>query len=55
MPILNIKDSFKQNNDTVQITEAKLLKAISHEVRTPLATIRTLISSTLENIIWTIQ
>ena len=47
MPILNIKDSFKQNNDTVQITEAKLLKAISHEVRTPLATIRTLISSTL--------
>ena len=32
----------------MQITEAKLLRAISHEVRTPLATIRTLISSTLK-------
>ena len=32
----------------MQITETKLLRAISHEVRTPLATIRTLISSTLK-------
>ena len=32
---------------SLEITEAKLLEAISHEVRTPLATIRTLISSTL--------
>ena len=30
------------------MTEAKLLQAISHEVRTPLSTIRTLISSTLK-------
>ena len=44
---LNLKNSFKDNNKTLQITEAKLLKAISHEVRTPLATIRTLITSTL--------
>ena len=43
----NIKNSIKSDKKTVQITEAKLLKAISHEVRTPLATIRTLISSTL--------
>ncbi|MBK16437.1 MAG: histidine kinase [Prochlorococcus sp. SP3034] len=35
------------NNKDLQITEAKLLEAISHEVRTPLATIRTLINSTL--------
>ena len=46
-PILNVQNSVKDNNKKVQITEAKLLKAISHEVRTPLATIRTLISSTL--------
>ena len=38
----------KNDEKNVQITEAKLLRAISHEVRTPLATIRTLISSTLK-------
>ncbi len=48
IPNLNIKDYIKNDDKTVQITEAKLLKAISHEVRTPLATIRTLISSTLK-------
>ncbi len=47
-PNLNAQNSIKNENKTVQITEAKLLKAISHEVRTPLATIRTLISSTLK-------
>ena len=36
-----------QSTKTLQISEAKLLEAISHEVRTPLATIKTLISSTL--------
>ena len=44
---LNVQNSLRNDNKTVQITEAKLLKAISHEVRTPLATIRTLITSTL--------
>ena len=48
VPNLNIQNSFKNDEKNVQITEAKLLKAISHEVRTPLATIRTLISSTLK-------
>ena len=43
--IHNFVENDKKN---VQITEAKLLSAISHEVRTPLATIRTLISSTLK-------
>jgi len=43
-----IKNSVKNDEKDVQITEAKLLRAISHEVRTPLATIRTLISSTLK-------
>ena len=47
-PNLNLHNSIQNQNKTVQITEAKLLKAISHEVRTPLATIRTLISSTLK-------
>ena len=47
VPNLNAQNSFRNDKKTVQITEAKLLKAISHEVRTPLATIRTLISSTL--------
>ena len=40
-----LRDDVKKN---FQVTEAKLLEAISHEVRTPLATIRTLISSTLK-------
>ena len=44
----NIHNSLKNDKKNVQITEAKLLSAISHEVRTPLATIRTLISSTLK-------
>ncbi len=48
IPKLNVQNSIKNVNKTVQITEAKLLQAISHEVRTPLATIRTLISSTLK-------
>ncbi len=47
IPKLSIQNSIDNNKKTVQITEAKLLQAISHEVRTPLATIRTLISSTL--------
>ena len=47
LPNLTVKNSIENDNKTVQITEAKLLKAISHEVKTPLATIRTLISSTL--------
>ena len=46
-PNPNISNSIENDKKTVQNTEAKLLKAISHEVRTPLATIRTLISSTL--------
>ena len=44
----NIQNSVKNDKKNEQITEAKLLSAISHEVRTPLATIRTLISSTLK-------
>ena len=48
VPNHNIQNSFKNDEKNVQITEAKLLRAISHEVRTPLATIRTLISSTLK-------
>jgi len=47
-PNHNIQNSLKNDKKNVQITEAKLLSAISHEVRTPLATIRTLISSTLK-------
>ena len=43
-----IQDSLNNDKKNVQITEARLLSAISHEVRTPLATIRTLISSTLK-------
>ncbi|KGF85642.1 sensor histidine kinase [Prochlorococcus marinus] len=48
MPKHNIQNSAENYEKNVQITEAKLLRAISHEVRTPLATIRTLISSTLK-------
>tara|TARA_Y100001968_G_scaffold330732_1_gene383391 strand:- start:1160 stop:2524 length:1365 start_codon:yes stop_codon:yes gene_type:complete len=44
---LNVQNSIKKDDKSIQLTEAKLLKAISHEVRTPLSTIRTLISSTL--------
>ena len=48
IPDINIQTAItEKNNKNLQITEAKLLEAISHEVRTPLATIRTLISSTL--------
>jgi len=47
-PNHNIQNSVKNDEKNVQITESKLLRAISHEVRTPLATIRTLISSTLK-------
>jgi len=47
-PNHNTKKFVKNDSKNVQITEAKLLSAISHEVRTPLATIRTLISSTLK-------
>ena len=47
-PSHNINNYVKNDKKNVQITEAKLLSAISHEVRTPLATIRTLISSTLK-------
>jgi hypothetical protein len=45
-PNHNIHNSVKNDEKNVQITEAKLLRAISQEVITPLATIRTLISST---------
>ncbi len=49
IPSMNLQESYKeQSNKTLQVSEAKLLEAISHEVRTPLATIRTLISSTLK-------
>ena len=48
VPNHNVHNSIKHDQKNVQITEAKLLRAISHEVRTPLATIRTLISSTLK-------
>jgi len=47
-PNHNIQNFVENDKKNVQITEAKLLSAISHEVRTPLATIRTLISSTLK-------
>ena len=47
-PNQNIQNFVKIDKKNEQITEAKLLSAISHEVRTPLATIRTLISSTLK-------
>jgi len=43
-----IQNFEKNDKKNVQITEARLLSAISHEVRTPLATIKTLISSTLK-------
>ena len=49
-PSFNVQTSYTEtSNKSLQITEAKLLAAISHEVRTPLTTIRTLISSTLKN------
>ena len=44
----NIKTSLNNDKTNVQLSEAKLLSAISHEVRTPLTTIKTLISSTLK-------
>ena len=48
IPDLNFHATVADHNDkNLQISEAKLLEAISHEVRTPLATIRTLISATL--------
>ena len=47
IPKLSVQNAVKNNDKNDQLTEAKLLQAISHEVRTPLATIRTLISSTL--------
>ncbi len=47
IPKLSFQNSIKNHNKNDQSTETKLLQAISHEVITPLATIRTLISSTL--------
>nr|WP_075488365.1 histidine kinase dimerization/phospho-acceptor domain-containing protein [Prochlorococcus marinus] len=47
-PNHNIKTSLNNDKTNVQLSEAKLLSAISHEVRTPLTTIKTLISSTLK-------
>ncbi len=47
IPKLSVQNAIKNDDKNDQLTEAKLLQAISHEVRTPLATIRTLISSTL--------
>ena len=47
IPKLSVQNAIKNDDNNDQLTEAKLLQAISHEVRTPLATIRTLISSTL--------
>ena len=47
IPKLSVQNAIKNDDKNEQLTEAKLLQAISHEVRTPLATIRTLISSTL--------
>ncbi len=47
IPKLSVQSAVKNDNKNDQLTEARLLQAISHEVRTPLATIRTLISSTL--------
>ena len=48
IPKLSVHKEIKNNDKNDQLTEAKLLQAISHEVRTPLATIRTLISSSLK-------
>ena len=48
IPKLSIQNTIKNEDKKDQLTEAKLLQAISHEVRTPLATIRTLISSALK-------
>ncbi len=47
IPKLSVQNSIKKDDKNDELTEAKLLQAISHEVRTPLTTIRTLISSTL--------
>ncbi len=47
IPKLSVRNTIKNDDKNDQLTEAKLLQAISHEVRTPLATIRTLIRSTL--------
>jgi len=47
IPKLSVQNAIKNDKKNDQLTEAKLLQAISHEVRTPLATIRTLLSSTL--------
>ena len=49
IPNITFQTSLKeQSTKTIQTSEAKLLEAISHEVRTPLATIKTLIRSTLK-------
>ena len=49
IPNITFQTSIREHsNKNLQISEAKLLEAISHEVRTPLSTIRTLISSTLK-------
>ena len=47
IPKFSVQNAIKNDGKNDQLTEAKLLKAISHEFRTPLATIRTLISSSL--------
>ena len=48
IPNITFQTSLKEKSTkTIQTSEAKLLEAISHEVRTPLATIKTLITSTL--------
>ncbi len=47
IPKISVQNATKNDDKNDQLTEAKLLQAISHEVRTPLATIRTLLSSTL--------
>ena len=47
IPKLSVQNAIKNDDKNYHSSEAKLLQAISHEVRTPLATIRTLISSTL--------
>ncbi len=49
IPNITFQTSLQERSSkTIQNSEAKLLEAISHEVRTPLATIKTLISSTLK-------
>jgi len=49
IPNITFQTSLKeQSARTIETSEAKLLEAISHEVRTPLATIKTLITSTLK-------